>query len=328
MSIADAITLYLLTDNTVLPPMQMMRISQSAEFVEQRKANDAAFKVVCDYITLHIVGGGGVMRMSSLHELYLGSIQHNSSEYYNANHTTQKLNEKIIRHFGVSLTFWQPNNCSELIYSTNLSTGAAIGAAFEAATSDAKLLEDAASSLRRNILEASNKSDQMPWPPTSQYLMSGAKEPPEVLVDILKLVFNGKPGEQSSPKLARLATSKAADICSATTSSRWSQLKHLLLGVTLKPLTGSAQIITIVNRMGHCSSYKQVLDLENSMALKTFSTSSVLLSNINSMANRFSHFCFDNFDVIEETVWSWNDALHTWYCYSGIEARCNNGHFR
>lgn len=188
-----------------------------------------------------------------------------------------------------------------MIYSTKLSTGAAIGAAIEAATSEAKLLEDAASSLRRHILEASNKSELMPWPSTSQYLMSGAKEPPKVLVDFLKLIFNGKPAEQSNPKLSRLATSIGADICSATTSSRWSQPKHLLLGVTLKHLTGSTKIVTLVNRMGRCSSYKQVLDLENSMALKTFSTSSVLPNNINSMGNKFSHFCFDNFDVIEET---------------------------
>ena len=38
--------------------------------------------------------------------------------------------------------------------------------------------------------------------------------------------------------------------------------KHLLLGMTLRHLTGSAEILTLINRFGHCASYSRVLELE------------------------------------------------------------------
>ena len=41
--------------------------------------------------------------------------------------------------------------------------------------------------------------------------------------------------------------------------------KRLLLGMTLRHLTGSAGIVTLINRFGHCASYSRVLQLETAM---------------------------------------------------------------
>ena len=77
--------------------------------------------------------------------------------------------------------------------------------------------------------------------------------------------------------------------------------KHLLLGVSLHHLTGSSKIIMIINRFGHCSSCSQILELETAMANQTQHRDSVLRFNISVTSNVISHFCWDNFDMLEET---------------------------
>ena len=77
--------------------------------------------------------------------------------------------------------------------------------------------------------------------------------------------------------------------------------KHLLLSMTLRHLTGSAEIITLINRYGHCMSYSQVLELENAMGIQVQQQNNILPTNISIQGNKFSHFCWDNFDINEET---------------------------
>ena len=269
--------------------------------VQQRQAYDAAFHYICDYITKHIIEDGSVLRMTTVREVYLQYIQLNSPEFYNPQHTMQKLKEKISRHFGSSVQFWQPNVKSELIYSSEVSAGAAIEAAFESATSESQLLEDAAMILRRHILQTHKTSQDMPWPPSAHYLKSNTVLPPTTVMDFISRMITGKPSSEASHCASRVVTSVSEDICAATTCGKWKQAKHLLLAMTVRHLTGSAQLITMLHRLGHCSSYTQVLDLENAMAVQAANKDTILPANISVESNKFSHCCFDNFDLLEET---------------------------
>jgi hypothetical protein len=127
---------------------------------EQRAAYDAAFQYICQYVTDNIVNGGSVERMTMLCERYLNFILENSPEHYNAQHKTDKLKEKLSTYFGNKIQFWRPNNKSDLVYSSNVMTGEAVQVAFEAATSESKILEEAASILRRYIKHAQSTSTQ------------------------------------------------------------------------------------------------------------------------------------------------------------------------
>ena len=49
--------------------------------------------------------------------------------------------------------------------------------------------------------------------------------------------------------------------------------KHVSLGITLRQLTGSKQIITLLNRMGHCSSYEEVETVDTSLASEVLAAS-------------------------------------------------------
>jgi hypothetical protein len=268
---------------------------------EQRAAYDDAFRNLCVHIRSNIIQGGSVERMSMLRERYLQYIQEHAPDFYNPNHMTQKLKDKLCKHFGNEIQFWQPNYRSELVFSSGLHTGEAVEAAFEAATSERKILEDAAAILRRHINYAHSTSPEMPWPPPASYLHSETISPPASLKDFLALLFSGKTTAQCSDKTATLTASVAEDICSATTRGRWKMPKHLLLGMTLHHLTRSAELITIMNRYGHCQSYSSVLELETAMGNQVKQQDSVLPANISPNGNKVCHVCWDNFDINEET---------------------------
>ena len=66
-------------------------------------------------------------------------------------------------------------------------------------------------------------------------------------------------------------------------------------------LTGSAKVITILNRYGHGQSYSRTLELETAMCNSVTSSESVLHRNISRDNNAVIHLCYDNFDLDEET---------------------------
>jgi len=77
--------------------------------------------------------------------------------------------------------------------------------------------------------------------------------------------------------------------------------KHLLLGVSVHHLTGNAELVTLLNRFGHCANYSAVMELETAMADSIVSSDSVFPSSIRIHSNKFSHTVWDNFDILEET---------------------------
>ena len=204
--------------------------------------------------------------MMMLRDRYIQYIEEHYPQYYNPNHDTRKLKGKIISEFGDKISFWRPNYRSELVYSSNLQIGEAVEMGFEAATSESRILEDAALILHRKIQQAFNASPKMPWPPSSTYLNSGAITPPDSLTHFLVQVISGNSVNHATDKTSRLANSFAEDICGAATRGQWKLPKHLLLSVTLHHLFASSDVITLLNRYGHCQSYPLLLDLENAMA--------------------------------------------------------------
>ena len=95
-----------------------------------------------------------------------------------------------MERFGSSIQFWQPNYKSELVYSSHVSKGEAIEVAFEAAASETKRLQEAASILRRAVQVAYAEAE-------------------------------------------------------AVTNGKWALPRHLLLRMTLRHLTGSAEVTTL-----------------------------------------------------------------------------------
>jgi len=277
-----------------------------------RAAHNAAFEYLCEYVNDNIIALGTVERMTMLRNRYQMYMQDNSPEFFDPTLKTCSLKLRLITHFGDRIQFVNPpNNRGDLVYSSDLNLGDAVGVAFDATASETRILADAAHILRRDILNSQKKSPSMEWPPSDSFLQSGAISPPPSLVDFLSRVVSGKSQTANlSDRVVRLSTSFAEDICSAATASKWKMPKHLLLGIAVHHLTGSAEMLTILNRFGHCTNYSAVLELETAMANAVMLQDSILPSNISVTNNKFSHTCWDNFDILEETP-SGSGTTHT-----------------
>ena len=153
-------------------------------------AHKAAFENLCEHVNASIISGGNVERMSMLRERYLTSILHNNPDCYNPDYKTDKLKSKLVKRFGSSIQFWQPNYKSELVYASDITKGEAIEVAFEAAASETKRLQEAASILRRAIQVAYAEAEEMPWPPSADFLVSDNVRRPSCLEGFLECLLS------------------------------------------------------------------------------------------------------------------------------------------
>ena len=130
-------------------------------------------------------------------------------------------------------------------------------------------------------------------------LLNSTPTPPYELCDFLHQTITGRQGSTVSDRVRRVGASLAVDICVAATNEKWIMPKHLLLSMALRHLTGSAQVLTIINRFGHCQSYTKVLEIETAIGTLIQTRDSLLPSNISRSGNIFAQLCWDNFDVTE-----------------------------
>ena len=63
-------------------------------------------------------------------------------------------------------------------------------------------------------------------------------------------------------------------------------------------MTGSAEVITLVNRFGH---YSRVIELETAISKAIDERQGVIPSTISPNRNLVPHLCWDNFDLTEES---------------------------
>ena len=292
-----------------------------------QEAHMKAFSSICTYIESSLIADGNVERMTMIRDKYVTFVQGHIPGYSTDQFRTARMKERLVNHFGNRIKFWLPSRrcTSELVYAADLDTGEAVQTAYESAASDNHILADAAAILRRNIQATYNNSHTSPWPPSASYLQFDATKPPSSLVDFLAQLISGTSAENSSDKTQRLCGSFAEDICSATTRGRWNVPKHQLLGVTLHHLTGKADIVTMLHRYGHCSSYTAVLELETAIANQVQDQDAVLPSNITATDNNVIHVCWDNCDLNEETP-SGAATTHTTHGIVIQQVSCSTEH--
>lgn len=282
-------------------PDRRPHAAPESESLAQQKAHKEAFELLKNYVQESIIVGGNVERMAMLHERYLLFMTEHSPQFYNENYKTDKLKEKLKKHFGNRISFWQPNYRSELVYSSWIQPGQAVEAAFEAASSEMRRIQEAAIILRRHVQQTYENSPTMPWPPSAEFLASDETKAPNLLCEFLSYVTSGKPLNVANDKVKRTVNSYAQDLCYSITNGKWKMSKHLSLGMTIRHLTGSAELVTLLNRYGHCVSYSHLLELETAMCNKIKCNDQLLPSNISTTGNIVSHLCWDNFDLNEET---------------------------
>ena len=113
-------------------------------------------------------------------------------------------------------------------------------------------------------------------------------------------------------KISRLINSIGQDICRATTNSAWILPKHISLCLTLRHLFRSKELITLMNKLGHCENYSFTLELETAIATAADIQSSLLTQKIVTNPNGPSvfHSEFDNFDQLVNDL-TGKGSVHT-----------------
>ena len=76
--------------------------------------------------------------------------------------------------------------------------------------------------------------------------------------------------------------------------------KQILLAMTVHHLTGSAEVISILNHYGHCQSHSRTLELEIAMCNSVIAHNNILPPSISTEHNSVVYLCWDNFDLNEE----------------------------
>ena len=170
-----------------------------------------------------------------------------------------------------------------------------------------KNLQTTANNLRNEILNNYKDLPEIKWPPSLQELSNPKRKPPQSLYTFLEMLINqGNHHKVPPTNLARLVDSFAQDITSAVTRGKYIQQKHFLLGQGLHNLTGSRKVIDIVHKLGHCTSYNTVCEIETAQAecaLEAAKKSNILkLKPSSTKETVFTHFWVDNFDLKVERM--------------------------
>ena len=278
-----------------------------------QEAHRQAFSAVCQQIDQEILKEKDILKLSDLLEVYKTALQ--ETQYPNPNYRGENLKAKLetSEFYKEKLAFSPLFNKGKfptyLVYSSHIDVGSAIRCAYELGTKD--LVIEVAGFLRKVILEAFQNSEALPWPPSAKYLENIDNVVPLEVQNFLTFVISGK-SISEVPRVNRLVNSIGQDICRAATSGQWKLPKHILICMTLRHLFRSAELTSLINRLGHSESYSFSLELETAIASAIQETSRLLSAQIirNPSAPSLFHSDFDNFDQLVNQL-TGKGSIHT-----------------
>ena len=149
----------------------------------------------------------------------------------------------------------------------------------------------------------------MTWPPTEDDLDCSDTVVPDLLYNMFAWIcssdveYSNKRVCGVSAEVRRLVLSLAQDLIHCVSRGRIKTPKHVTLPLTVKSLTGNAELVTILNRFGHALSYSQIEELETALDEKEIAKEQhgIIVPSACSMGVP-AVFCWDNNDLLEETL--------------------------
>ena len=247
----------------------------------------------------------------------------NDSQSY----TKQKLKVRLMSHFEEQLVFHQPPQQSkpEIVYSSSISLIDVINAASDcplpdtassmttvqiaAATSNLLDIYSVAFQIRQDIMKC--KGIEIKPLNIGDLQLDIAKALlPQSLYWLVRWIVTGEQYSDSSPSSASNTTDErkiilcGQDLVHCASHARVKLPKHVGLAMSVKHLTSSKQLITLLNRMGHCSSYEEIEQVETSLVNENLARADLtgVLIPTNISPGAFIQMAADNNDINEETI--------------------------
>ena len=265
--------------------------------------------------------------MSYLRERYQEILSANGST--EEKYRSEKLKKRLRNHFQEDIVFHKQPDPSkpELVYSSTLSVKDILNAAADASTfntepkkskEDPDMSEDGkmkvlfkAAQILKGDIKGSKGIPIQPLSVDDVSLVRGREVIPDSLYQFLCWLIS----KQNEPEMdlekfpidpndEKRILMIGQDMVFTSTNSRVKTPKHVGLAMTLHHLTGSKQLVTLLNKMGHCSSYCDVEIINTSLAQEISAQSQahgvVIPSNIS--PGVFVQCAADNNDLNEETL--------------------------
>ncbi|XP_034082274.1 uncharacterized protein LOC117552764 [Gymnodraco acuticeps] len=264
---------------------------------------DASYKLFCErIIRQRLLVNNEVLRMGQLRQAFIDMVKAN--EGVDASNYRQDLLKKRLAQDFPQLAFHMPTkrNVCELVFAETLSKDALVDmlpdpsgtettqsselsqtdsdnetgrTKCQTTHEDTRTLYTAAFFFKRLLSDTPGMS--CPWPPTSENVNVTESQTvvPIGLYNLLSWII----GATEEPTLDHYVNidddvhlkvlSVCQDIVYLASKGRKQTPKSLALGLTVRHLTGSSRIVSLLNRLGHCASWDTVLSLDTSLAQLT-----------------------------------------------------------
>ena len=270
---------------------------------DMEAAHKDAFTEVCAIVDNKLIKEGGIIKLSDLREIYVARLE--KTPFANPKYRSDSLKAKLVKCYNEHQSFVQLGRQgryqSSLVHRSSVDIGSLIPMTYELSSTDR--LSKMALQLYDSITEKFKNTEAYRWPPTARDLEDQDDILPPDLKKFLTILITGHESDSNTAKVNRLVLSLGQDLCRSVTNGLWKLPKHILLCMTLRHMFRSAELITLISRLGHSENYSYSLELETALATMVQQSSNMLTSQIirNPAGNSLFHSDFDNFDKFTAT---------------------------
>ena len=133
-----------------------------------------------------------------------------------------------------------------------------------------------------------------------QNLYDGEMKTPDLLLHFFQVLYGGLNQSNYSPKLKHHALSSCHDAIFISQHGKVKPVKQIVLGMTVKFMTGSRKLVDLLNRYGHIVSYHTIEEIETSLGENILNMDQTCPEG--TVPDQVCGLAFDNFDEIPETL--------------------------
>ena len=281
-----------------------------------RSVHADTFKSLKEFVELEILQKGGSYLMSTLYKHYeneflcLGGTNDDFESY-----SKFLLLAKIKKEFHDEIKVELLNNRDgNFVFKSSMKREDALIALHNDRTTakEDELIRSAALHLRSIILAMPKTSS--PSNMTAQTLKATSAEIPGQLNLFFQTLYHGLKPLKDNDSVERKMIASSSDAIYNTTKGSVVPWKQISLGLGLSTLTGSKQVLRILNRCGHTVSYDNAKAMETEFAYSSTSNNRLSPDGLILQEKLATATAWDNFDVNIETT----DGKDTLHCTVGI----------
>lgn len=219
------------------------------------------------------------------------------------------LQHKILTKYGdvIAIEAAQEHSYRKIIYKIDMQMDPDLAERLIASSSDKYKTREVAYYLRSKIFGIGHKK---PEKIDSKYISEGDCNVPEELQNFIYYLIKG-PNFKKQPSDVDFIRIKSIcdDLIYIVNKGKVKPAKHMMLASSLKSLTGSKKVLTILNKYGHCVSYTVAEELETELTYSSYEDNSIIPAGITQKNDLCTHVAFDNYDRFVDTI-NGKETLH------------------